>query len=388
MKKLLLLTAAIFSLFSVYAQSTDSSSANKLKFSDNTYLNAFSMIGFNINSNLKTSYQGVGTSFQYGKWMSPYFAMQLNTGYVFSSDINVNSLSYDFLGNLSNIIKYKEDRVFSVIPFAGISTNFYNHRSYSKYILYPGIDAGIQLHYALSSSVNLIAEGRSSLSYKFGNSTSTTKTGIANFSAVKLGVSYKFNRAKRTPSQPTIQHYIASYDVKKQQIERAELDSIKSVISNELANELSNELSNENNALKAEIAKLKDELDKQKRMYAELEAKPAEVVVSHEVTIDTIFFKSEKNMPAHADIERLKYIAQTINANPSKIYLVEGYADAATGEPSYNQTVSELRAKSVADVLTSRYNVNIDQLKVVGKGGVDNLAEKSHYNRCVIIKAD
>ena len=66
----------------------------------------------------------------------------------------------------------------------------------------------------------------------------------------------------------------------------------------------------------------------------------------------------------------------------SKIHIV-GYADSATGDATYNQTLSLKRAETVAAAL-EKMGINRNRMVVEGKGGVDTLQPDS-YNRRVII---
>lgn len=63
---------------------------------------------------------------------------------------------------------------------------------------------------------------------------------------------------------------------------------------------------------------------------------------------------------------RLEQIARIITKDSSAVFTVAGYCDAS-GSDEYNQTLSEKRAKAVADELI-RLGVKEDQLVVTGKG--------------------
>ena len=66
-----------------------------------------------------------------------------------------------------------------------------------------------------------------------------------------------------------------------------------------------------------------------------------------------------------------------------KTIVVTGYADSKTGTASYNQTLSEKRAKTVADELLNM-GVSRDKIEIVAKGGVNELSPIS-YNRRVVV---
>ena len=392
MKKISILIIAMFSAVTLFAQSetkkevkkTSMSSDNshsiglycrvdnkKNRFADNTYLNVMATWGFNVDRKLNYHYHGFGTSFQYGKWIKPNFAMQLNNGYVFRTDGNVNSISLDFMMNLSNLIKDKENRAFSVMPFAGINTNFSNSRYGSKYKIFPGIDVGVQLNYAVSQRVSLILEGRTSASTEVtaGNNR------IANFSAVKFGFSYKFNNSKCKPAHKKASTYspVASTPITDTKSATASSEEIN-------AHEV------EKQKLIDEIADLNKKLSEKERQNAQLKTEVAQSVGKEEVTPAPVFFNIGESTPDEASIEMLKYTAETIKDNPETTYTIEGYADAKTGSIKFNQDLSEKRAQAIVKALVEKYNIDSNQLKAIGKGGIETLSDKAIYNRCVIIK--
>ena len=63
---------------------------------------------------------------------------------------------------------------------------------------------------------------------------------------------------------------------------------------------------------------------------------------------------------------------------------ITGYADSATGNAKYNQTLSLHRAQAIANELI-KMGVNKANLTVEGMGGVSTLNPAS-YNRRVIIQ--
>ena len=69
-------------------------------------------------------------------------------------------------------------------------------------------------------------------------------------------------------------------------------------------------------------------------------------------------------------------------ANNSKI-VVTGYADSKTGSASWNQTLSQKRAETVADELVNM-GVSRDNIEVVAAGGVDTLSPVSYNRRATV----
>lgn len=349
--------------FTVNAQEPDSFiNKDKTSFTDNTYMNIQSMVGFNINSNFDLYYHGVGASLQYGKWIRPTYAVQLNANSVFSKDVNVNGVSADFLVNLSNLIKLQEDRAFTVIPFIGVSCNYLNLRIYDKYQFNPGVDLGCQFKYKISESLSLLAEARASISYEVRATQELIP--ISNFSTVKLGVSYKFNALKQQNNKLKMQlqdmHDELDERLKSQQIIEAEKDKI-AVYNEQLEDQL------------------QEHINKQS-------SQPAETIIRYEFAPIAIFFEIGKDSVTKEDIARLGYVAEILKKQPDVKFVIEGYADSFTGSEKVNQELSQKRADAVYRVLTNNYNVSKYQLEVVGKGAVNDLFDDITLNRAVVIR--
>jgi OOP family OmpA-OmpF porin len=66
----------------------------------------------------------------------------------------------------------------------------------------------------------------------------------------------------------------------------------------------------------------------------------------------------------YPEIEKL---AVFLKENPTSTVVIEGHTDDR-GAASYNQTVSEKRAQSIADVLTGIFDVPENRVNAVGYG--------------------
>ena len=97
-------------------------------------------------------------------------------------------------------------------------------------------------------------------------------------------------------------------------------------------------------------------------------------VESQEINIDA---KGMVNINLAADI---------MKANPDVKYVVNGYADKATGSAKTNQTLSEKRAKAVYNALI-KAGVNENQIEWRGLGGQPNMWNNSRVlTRVVVIE--
>ncbi|MBQ1221529.1 MAG: OmpA family protein, partial [Alistipes sp.] len=71
---------------------------------------------------------------------------------------------------------------------------------------------------------------------------------------------------------------------------------------------------------------------------------------------------------------------------PNVTFTIAGYADEGTGSKRLNEELSAARAKAVYQCLTEEYGVNEEQLRIVSKGGVDNMFyDDPRLSRAVIM---
>lgn len=169
----------------------------RARFTRYSYANVFISAGLKVKEKFEIVNLGIGYSAQYGRWFSPIFAVQGNLGQLFKSDRMVTSVSVDFMTNLSNIFRYKEQRRVSILPFigAGVYVDNWDRFITNKTRFYPGADVGAQLRVSATKSLDLILEARTSVSFDLYRKHTN---GITNYTPLKVGVSYKFNTSKKT----------------------------------------------------------------------------------------------------------------------------------------------------------------------------------------------
>lgn len=115
---------------------------------------------------------------------------------------------------------------------------------------------------------------------------------------------------------------------------------------------------------------------------------PEVVEVINEVPVAgprAIFFKIGSAKIDDYGLVNIQLAAKIIKENPTIVYKVAGYCDEATGTPSWNKKLSEMRAQAVYDALIKE-GVNKDQLQYVGFGGTANMFGKNFLNRVVILE--
>ena len=128
-------------------------------------------------------------------------------------------------------------------------------------------------------------------------------------------------------------------------------------------------------ALRESEAKLKNAGDQRAR--ALLEARDAQIKQLQDslnakqtdrgtlVTFGDVLFATNKSDLKSSGLVNITKLAQFLRDNPDRKVIVEGYTDS-TGSDSYNQSLSERRAKAVYDYLTSN---GVDAGRLAGPNG-------------------
>ena len=125
----------------------------------------------------------------------------------------------------------------------------------------------------------------------------------------------------------------------------------------------------------------------------EAESQPTTEVVEQEVIVDaniaprTVFFNIGSAEISPREAMNLSYLAEQMKKFPDTKYVVNGYADSATGTPSFNKELSMKRAQAVVNVLVKQYGISANRLSVDGNGGVDKFGQPI-LNRVVLVKSN
>lgn len=146
----------------------------------------------------------------------------------------------------------------------------------------------------------------------------------------------------------------------------------------------------ESEGAKAEIAELKNQLDRMEKERKQLEIKNNEMVKIITDPMDLWYhvqFVIDKWDITNREMVNLTNIAKIMKRAPNTRFSLCGYADMQTATPDHNKMLSENRVKQVFKVLTEELGVNPAQLVCDDKGGVDLMFYKDNkLSRCVIIK--
>ena len=391
--KLMLLTLALAATTSAFAQST------REKYSSNGGDNIFVSVTGGISTiNSGSKEGGFGNiaphvTVSVGKWFNPVLGLRLQGGawrgnfdtkhsYGTLTATGVqqpNLVKYhknviigrlDVMYNLSNaIFGYNPDRVFTLSAFAGPGLTFSRNSSgivdenyatgtYKRTL--PGSNklramvngsVGLQGKFAVNEYLDIDLEARGELASSYLGFTSAAKqVGGLYFGA---GVTYTFGGKKFVPVNQKVDN---------------------------------SALNDEINRLRSELAKAQSDLNDARNALANVKPEVREVEKVVEVAApQAIFFTLGSSRIDDYNNVHVKNAASAMKKNSDIKYVINGYADKATGSSNYNETLSQKRAQAVYDALIAE-GVSSSQIEISAKGGVDNMFGKDKLQRVVIIE--
>ena len=320
--------------------------------------------GLNLNrSPFKKFRSNPGISVAIGKWFTPGIGLRTKLQGIWGKTVtdannygNHNSywvLNEHVLFNVSNMLcGYNPNRVWNFIPFIGGGIG----RTMTHNLYATDLSAGILNEFRVCKKV--------AINFELGwNRLESDIDGIEKTNAhrgwdshdnnlyAEVGLTFNLGKAtwEKTP----------------------DVDAIKALSQSQI-----DALNAQLNDANAENARLKEMLANQK---------PAEdrTVKEFVTTPISVFFNLDKSVIAsQKDLVNVRALAQYAKENNSNL-LVTGYADSATGTPKHNQGLSERRANTLADEMV-KMGISRDNIKTVGKGGVDDLSPISFNRRATV----
>lgn len=328
------------------------------------YSNEESSLHFS-KSPLKTFRSNPGISIALGKWFTPSLGLRTKVQGIWgktvtdeNNDGNGNKywiLNEQALFNLSHMIGgYNPDRMWSIIPFAG--AGFGRTCTYDLYAMQ--LSVGLLNEFRLSKKLALNVEvGWNRCEGDIDGVTS----GIHQTRGWKshdnnlygeIGLTLHIGRSSwdRVPDVDAMKA-----------MSQAELDALNAQLSDANA---------ENERLKGLLGKESPDTSKTVKEYVT-------------APVSVFFHLGEYQKIADPkDLEDVKSLVEYAKKNHVHL-LVTGYADSATGDETINRRLAEGRANTVAGHLVL-LGLSRDQIKVVSKGGVNDLTPESYNRRATV----
>ena len=291
-----------------------------------------------------------------GKWFTPGMGMRVAyNGMNFqghSGKLDFMNLHADAMMNVTNMVMgYNPERCYNMIPYVGMgAVRVFDLNNYSF-----GFNAGILNTFRLNDSWSVNLEMGALFAQKDMDGFTGEKRGFDDIFTLTAGVTYNIG-GNTWSNSPDISSLLM--------MNAAEVAALNEALMQEQAT---------NKALRNQLAQKPKEVVKEK------------VVNDYAVAPQSVFFDLNSAKIASAkDVVNLKAIANMAKQDNVKLHIV-GYADSATGDAKYNQSLSLHRAQTIANELV-KLGVNKANLVVEGKGGVKTL-DPASFNRRVIIEA-
>lgn len=323
------------------------------------------------------------------KWFMPAFGARLQFQYgefenwdLATGERKVSTPSVfihtDFMINLSNWIRYREDRAYYAVPFFGFGYQAvgFTDKYADKYGAGTGqslaFTAGWLNKFRLCDALDFNIELKAWL-YRQGNLAPLIgggNGGYASAFSTTVGLTYRFHK-RNFDRRPTYSdEQVAGF--------------LKSLVDKDLA--LADAAAAAEQAMAAadqaisDAAAAKAAADK---AIAEANARAGRVYVNGR---SLTFFDIGQWTINDREKTRLDVLAEEIIAgDPQKVYTIEGHADKNTGSAARNQKISDLRAKAVRDYLVKK-GVNENQLRTKGMGDKDAPFGSAITNRVAVLK--
>ena len=293
-----------------------------------------------------------GARIQLSGWQSKTY---LPAGdYVYN--INYLSVNLDGLLNMTNVfLGYKENRKFNFYGILGLG---YSHT-------YKNSDENIWRSYYLVPRTGLLADFRINKALSF-NLETNVDIYDDDFNGIRHGNKYDCNL-----------NILAGLTYKFKERGFALVDVADPALIQSLNDQI--------NAQREEIAKYKDCCEKKQVM-----PEPVIKEIVKEVPWNAIIlFRLDKSVIDPSQELNLYYVAQYLKEHPDARITIASYCDAKTGNPAYNQKLSERRSAAVAKALTEKYGIPSDRFNIMNNGDkVQPFPNNNPWNRVVIFRSN
>lgn len=316
-------------------------------------------------------------NFSVGKWITPSigfrgqisgfaakgFTLDEENRYVRGIEDGLYKQEWDYLNihgdilfNVLNAISgYRTDRFYEVIPYIGFGgITSLNSGSSDQEFSWNG---GIINKFRISDAIDLNLELQGTLIRQSFDGEVGGRMGEG-IGAALVGITYKFKNRE-------FKKYTAPVPAAPQLISAEDLAKLRQQVAAE----------------QARAKQAQDELNAERN-------KPKTTIVEKDFVAAplAVFFAIDKAIITAKEKINLGFVADMIKQYPNEKFMIIGHADKATGNPAYNQKLSEKRAQAVVDMLVKEFGVNSNQLQAKGVGDTENSFATPTLNRVVILR--
>lgn len=295
-----------------------------------------------------------GARIQLGGWKSKtYLPVE---DYVY--DIDYLSVNLDGLLNMTNVfLGYKENRKFNFYGILGLA---YSHT-------FKNSDENIWRSYYIVPRTGFQADFRINKALSF-NLETNVDIFDDNFNGIRWGNKYDCNL-----------NILAGLTYKFKERGFALVDVANPALIQSLNDEI--------NTQRGQIANYKECCEKKQQVP---ETIIKEVPVVKEASWNAIIlFRLDKSDIDPSQEVNLHYVAQYMKENPDAKVTIASHCDIKTGNPEYNQKLSERRSAAVAKALSEKYGISSDRFNIENNGDrVQPFPDNNPWNRVVIFRCN
>lgn len=283
---------------------------------------------------------------------SDYAVGSMQDGGYYKQRFNYMNLHADVMFNLNALFGgYNPSRVYEIIPYVGAG---FTHNYSTPHREALSVNGGIINRFRVSDAIDINLELSGVLTEdKFDGGIGGK--GYDGLVSATVGLTYRFPRR--------------GFDRPRPAISEERLAAMRDKM----------------NRMAIENAKLAEALQAAQDQEPTIEE--TEIIISKPVIAPrTVFFTIGSSEVSAREAMNLSYLAESIKLYPQSSYVVNGYADAATGTAAYNQKLARQRAEAVINVLVEKYGVDRDKLSVGTAEAVDSFGEPI-LNRVVVVES-
>ena len=320
---------------------------------------------------------GLGLDINFGKWLDPMWGIRAGFNGITVKNANYNQTYThvvahgDLMWNISNQFwGYKEDRVWSVIPYLSAAIFKPFKAGAAEFMIGPGLLNKIRLSERLDLDIDpyfyFLRE------HAWDGSVAGGKSVLA---AVLVGVSYKLgdNPGWETKQDALMPAAVAAAEAAAAlaavQAEKEQLAAEK-----EEAEAAQEEAAKENESLKQELS--------------ENAARDAAIVKNLMETPAIVYFEIGQATLSVKELEHFDRIVKTMLSQDSEIkFSLTGLTDHNTGSARRNKQLQKQRANYIHKLLTDKYGLSQDQFEITIDESAQNRFTTIELNRAVVIEA-
>jgi len=112
------------------------------------------------------------------------------------------------------------------------------------------------------------------------------------------------------------------------------------------------------------------------------------VVTKTRVFLPPVHFPLDVHLVQKREVYKVELAAKYLDEDQSRTLHLEGYADRKTGNPKYNQGISERRVREVRRWLVEKYGIDPNRLTIGWQGDLKQPFDVNELNRAVLFIGD